>query len=330
MALKYQKIGLPSTHVAEILLVMEEISKRIGIQVVYPSYVMRNNRGWEPNYDIYKEPIQRPFPKLCWKANLIFLEAQRMLKVKKVDALLIPKLETDRFRPCVGGNGLIQLIRNKFPDSPLLVPKFYDDDQPTLESISALVKELGGTEENARVVREGCSRFSALERSIERNAGKFIVSLDYPTIAVISHFRELAMLSRLSKRFNVNFVPLREFADEREIPSTLVRPNPNFFQTEDVITRTNELYKSGHIKGLMMIMDPFCTPRKILKPYLGEKVKAPVSVLELDEFDYLRILEESRLRDENETEMAEFMREIVVLDKIVRELQSTISHPEKC
>ncbi|OGK08366.1 hypothetical protein A2767_04925 [Candidatus Roizmanbacteria bacterium RIFCSPHIGHO2_01_FULL_35_10] len=329
MALKYQKIGMPSSHVVEILSVMDEVSKIIGVQVAFPSYIVRDGKGWQPNYEIYKEPIQRPFPKLCWKANLIFLEAQRMLKDEKVDALLIPKLETDRFRPCAGANGLIALIKNKLPNIPLLVPKFYDDDQPTLESISTLVKELGGTDEDARVVREGCSHVSAFEKSLERDAGKFSISADYPTIAVISHFREVSMLYRLSERYHVNFVPLREFADAREIPSDLVRPNPEFFQTEDVIARTNELYKRGDIKGLMMVMDTFCTPRKVLKRHLEEKVKAPVSVLELDEFDYLKILKEGRLRDENETEMTRFMHEAVVSKEIDRELQS-VSHVEKC
>jgi len=78
-----------------------------------------------------------------------------------------------------------------------------------------------------------------------------------------------------------------------------------------------------------MVMDTFCTPRKVLKRHLEEKVKAPVSVLELDEFDYLKILKEGRLRDENETEMTRFMHEAVVSKEIDRELQS-VSHVEKC
>lgn len=330
MTLKYQRIGLPSSHVVEILSVMDEVSKRIGVQVAFPSYIVRDGKGWQPNYESYREPIQRPFPKLCWKANLIFLEAQRMLKDEKVNALLIPKLETDRFRPCAGANGLIALIKNKFPGTPLLVPKFYDDDRPTLESISALVKELGGTEEDAHVVRENCSDVSAFEKSLKRDAEKFSVSPNYPTIVVISHFREVSMLNRLSERLQVNFVPLREFADAKEIPSNLVRPNSDFFQTEDVVARTNELYRRGDIKGLMMVMDPFCTPRKILKPYFAQEINAPVSVLELDEFDYLGILKEGRLREENETEMARFMLEAVTPKVVNRELQVHGSHLEKC
>ncbi|KKP35449.1 MAG: hypothetical protein UR23_C0028G0002 [Candidatus Roizmanbacteria bacterium GW2011_GWA2_32_13] len=306
---KYKSIGLPSSHVVEILPVMEQVSKELGIKVVYPSYLTKTKDGWEPNYEIYGEPLTRPFPRLCWKSNLTFLEAEKMIRDDKVDALIIPHLESDRFRPCVGANGMIDLIKKRLSDVPLLSPSFFDDELPTLQSIESLVKELGGGGDTARKVIEGSLGATAFEKSLKRDVNKFITSPEFPTVAVISHFREIAMLRRLSEKFKINFVPLRELADAKGIPSHLVKPNPTFFQTQDVIDRTNELYRRGDVDGLLMIMDPFCTPRKIFESHLKEEIKAPSLVLRLDEFDYLSILKEGRLRNEYEGQIKSLLKE---------------------
>jgi len=242
------KIGIPSSHVAEIFPIMDATSKAMGsrLEVLFPNFI--NFGGtWPPNFDYYrKRKTERKLPKMCYKVDQIMKEVERMIN-EGITSLLIPMLVTDRFRTCAGANSIINLIKNIHPEVELITPEFFDEYEPTEESIRGM-----------------------------------------------------------SSKYKANFAPLRELADDLEIPSTEEEKNKEFFQLEDLVKRAQQLIEKGEIQGVVILSDEWCAPRKWLNKKIADIFGYRLLNLIVDEDDFRLLTLEKRLTKNNQERISNF------------------------